>query len=422
MRSGLWISTGILLASAASTAPAQGPAKRGRLVMHEWGTFTTLSNAEGASLEYRPAVGAGLPEFVFDLGRWVDAFGQHPPLMPRKEDLSAQVRMETPVMYFYSPDVQHVRVKVDFPRGLLTEFYPPPRTVTPAGGTAGPQRIAGGSLDWGTVELIPPDLLSAVSTHEPLNHRPALPAVPPGDPYAHARDVKANFVRVLLPDRGFLEKFLFYRGVGNFRLPITAKMDNEGVVRLSSPGMQPLSSVFLMSDECCGRVDVRFVEHRNVRGEVALKLPEKTRTTYELADAVARALTEAGLYELEARAMVKTWQEQWFETPGTRLFYIVPRDITDALLPVTIEPQPDEVVRVLVARVELSSPAVDAEIERLVGLFISGTTEERADAAAKLAGRQPFSQAALLEAARREHNADTRKRIETLLASWRDGC
>lgn len=419
MRKVVGIGLGLLLAVVA--AQAQEQAKRGRLVMHEWGTFTTLADGDGASLEYRPAVGAGLPEFVFNLSRWVELFGEHPPLLLQKDDLAAQVRMETPVMYFYSPDVQRVRVKVDFPKGLLTEYYPPPRSIAPAS-AAGPQPIAGGALDWGMVELVPPDLVSSVPTHESLNHRPSLPAVNAGDPYMHARDVKSNFVRVLFPDRGFMEKFLFYRGVGNFRLPITAKMDNEGVVRLSNPGMQPLSSVFLMADQCCGRTDIRFVEQRNVRGETTLSLPERTRTTYELGDAMARALTEAGLYELEARAMVKTWQEQWFETPGVRLFYIVPREITDQLLPVTIEPRPDEVVRVLVARVELSSPAVDAEIERLVKQFIGGTPEERSAAASGLTGRQPFSQAGLLAALKREQNEEARKRIEDLLALWRGGC
>jgi hypothetical protein len=34
---------------------------------------------------------------------------------------------------------------------------------------------------------------------------------------------------------------------------------------------------------------------------------------------MVRALVDQGLYEKEARAMVNTWQDQWFAEEGTRV-------------------------------------------------------------------------------------------------------
>jgi hypothetical protein len=61
----------------------------------------------------------------------------------------------------------------------------------------------------------------------------------------------------------------------------------------------------------------------------------------------------------EARAMVETWRDTWF-APGTRLFYLVPRAMVDRVLPLDIDPQPLDVTRVFVGRIELSARANQA--------------------------------------------------------------
>jgi len=72
------------------------------------------------------------------------------------------------------------------------------------------------------------------------------------------------------------------------------------------------------------------------------------------------------LYEKEARAMVKTWRSSWFGEDGTRLFYMLPQPITDELIPLHIDPQPQEMVRVLVGRMEIMSPEDEQKIMELV--------------------------------------------------------
>jgi hypothetical protein len=46
-----------------------------------------------------------------------------------------------------------------------------------------------------------------------------------------------------------------------------------------------------------------------------------------------------------------------------RLFYVVPRKLTDQVLPLNIDPQPSELVRVLVGRTELITPEAQSRVE-----------------------------------------------------------
>src|SRR5215813_10977225 len=103
--------------------------QKDRLVAHEWGTFTSVSTADGAAQYWYPLIGPSeLPSFVY---RSAEASrGQCV-----KCDL-ALVRMETPVIYFYSDRNINASVKVGFPQGRITEWYPQ-------------ARVAGQSISWG---------------------------------------------------------------------------------------------------------------------------------------------------------------------------------------------------------------------------------------------------------------------------------
>jgi hypothetical protein len=56
--------------------------------------------------------------------------------------------------------------------------------------------------------------------------------------------------------------------------------------------------------------------------------------------------------EREAQAMIATWRSTWSE-PGLRVLYVVPRRLTDEVLPLAITPPPSALVRVLVGRTEV---------------------------------------------------------------------
>src|SRR5438093_629864 len=88
------------------------------LVVHEWGTFTSIAGKDGVALEWRPLNGASdLPKFVYTIQNHDEGLRHEP-----KANLTAAVRMETPVLYFYSASETDVSVKVDFPKGKITEW------------------------------------------------------------------------------------------------------------------------------------------------------------------------------------------------------------------------------------------------------------------------------------------------------------
>ena len=70
------------------------------LVVHEWGTFTSIAGKDGIALEWRPLNGPpDLPKFVHTIQKEGEGLRQGRVLS--KGELTASVRMETPVLYFY---------------------------------------------------------------------------------------------------------------------------------------------------------------------------------------------------------------------------------------------------------------------------------------------------------------------------------
>ena len=77
---------------------------------------------------------------------------------------------------------------------------------------------------------------------------------------------------------------------------------------------------------------------------------------------ILSALMDQGLYPDEARAMLDTWRDSWFEE-GSRLLYIVPPSFVNRVLPLTISPAPSETTRVFVGRLELVTGKTRSAIE-----------------------------------------------------------
>ncbi len=104
----------VILAAATLVAADLHSVQPGDLTVHEWGTFTSVAGEDGSAIDW-DALGcqSDLPRFVNDHG-----------YRGFKFRLRGTVRMETPVMYFYSPRELDAHVKVAFPQGLITEWYP----------------------------------------------------------------------------------------------------------------------------------------------------------------------------------------------------------------------------------------------------------------------------------------------------------
>jgi hypothetical protein len=400
----------LVLLAGASLARGEPPSEgKDRLVVHEWGTFTSVSGAEGVALEWRPLAGPDdLPGFVHSRTAQSSdeglRFGEvcrachHSPKAcgpgctpgvgrcRRKSCVRSTVRMETPVIYFYSGRERRLRVKVDFPEGQITEWYPQALSVNKG-------------IDWGHV-LLRPGLKATFPRESGKSH------------YYPAREVDAVPVQVCgtaNKRRPALERFLFYRGVGNFDLPLSARL-HGAELEVGNFGPQALGTLIVF-ERRGDQVGVRVIEPRTKDGlrfrhtrRVArpLTTPEHS---FPLAPGTAKMhkvfvslLVKQGLYAKEAHAMYETWKDHWFEE-GLRVFYVVPRQRTDELLPLSIEPRPDELVRVLVGRLELITPALRERVRKLVDGLTGKCPDQRKEAAAQLEREGRFAEPVLSELA-----------------------
>ena len=379
------------------------------LVVHEWGTFTAVAGSDGASLDWRPLAGADdLPSFVYQIGGAARGLrnggspcgcgtcapeGDGPECRECfhrncacKKCIVATVRMETPVLYFYSPKEITARVRVDFPRGRITEWYPKARGV-------------GTGIDWGTITVLP-------------GHEAAFPTEPSESHYYPARETSSAPVRICEQDGVEYEKFLFYRGTGTFDLPLEARLDGDRV-RIRRIGKDSVDPVILFENRA-GKIGYRVSGDAN--GEAILDLPDSERGVEELCRELTKVLLRHGLYPEEAQAMIRTWTDSWFEE-GLRIFYVVPRPLTDEILPLTIEPAPSGLERVLVGRVELITPEMERDVLDYVRKLGDDSLESREEASALLRRYGRFAEAVLRNALPRVADPEIRARIDSILGA-----
>ncbi len=362
--------------SAAQAAPAAN-ASLGALIVHEWGTFTNFSGADGVQLEFRPHVANELPEFVYDRYRQA----QSP--FTNKGSRRARLRMETPVTYFYTDLPREVSVNVRFPQGLLTEFYPPVRGFGPGYLSGQPVELRDSFLDWGKLKLIPQSEFSHLRLPIYQATRAAsLPEVSGDDHYGYARETDSAVIETSdqFGVRHF-EKFLFYRGLGKLKLPVTLSAHGDDRFTVSNSAADAMGVLLLIQ---INDGLIRFAQVDTLAGHarVDMKLPTDDITIETLSEAMRRALVATGLYDREALAMVKTWRSSWFGEDGTRLLYLVPRRLTDEVLPLTVSPAPDETVRVLVGRIEMMTPQREQHLRSTItalGTCVSSSAEPLCD-------------------------------------------
>ena len=318
------------------------------LTAHEWGTFTSIASRNGEAVEWSTLNGSA------DLPRFVD----HINSAQFKAGLRGTVRMETPVLYFYSPHETSVSVKATFSKGLLTEWYPQashvepnPKNVLAVKGLY--RRRGSGSIAWDSV---------TVSPNLATFPRGSLPGDGEDNQYYAARETSAAPLVVKTSAGDQQEKFLFYRGVSSCSIPISATVTSQGQLQIRNLAQQEIPNVILFErrgDKLGYRVG------GGLQSEMTLDPPELTATFDSLSRDLQDTLTRQGLYPDEARAMIETWRQSWFEE-GSRLFYIVPGDFLNAILPLTINPVPAQTVRVFVGRLELVTPATKQAMGKIL--------------------------------------------------------
>jgi len=310
------------------------------LTVHEWGTFTSIAGEKGQAAEWSPLTGStDLPEFV-----------EHFRNAGFKLGLRGTVRMETPVLYFYDSREETVSVNVRFAKGVITEWYPQASRVEPTAALYDASlngKQPDGTISWDAV-TVAPGLRADFRAENQESH------------YYEARQTASTPVFVRTPHGVQREKFLFYRGVGNFAVPVAAQLANGGQVLIENRGEEEIPGVILF--ERRGE-KVGFRIGGAVKDRAILEPPVLTETVDSLGRDLEGLLVLRGLYQDEAHAMVETWRNSWFEE-GSRLLYLVPSGFLSAVLPLAIRPAPVETARVFVGRLELVTPATEQTVER----------------------------------------------------------
>jgi hypothetical protein len=311
------------------------------LITHEWGTLTSVAGKDGEPVRWQALLGpADLPCFVDRLRELSPKFSP------------AYVRMETPVLYFYSPRPVTISIGVNFPHGWITEWYPRATSVAPKypGFPVPPQTkedktlqvYGGGEIRWDGVQVLPgPDL--------------GYPQGKGDSTYYAARNTDSAPLRIVEQQ----EKLIFYRGIGDFQVPVRPAFAADGALEIRNAGSEAIPLAILFENRG-GRVGYRRAT--GIQDAVRLPMPDLTGDLASLRNDLVQDLVEFGLYRAEAEAMLETWSDSWFEE-GARVMYIVPRPFVDGFLPLEVEPAPTNVARVFVGRVELLSPWMRRQIE-----------------------------------------------------------
>lgn len=356
-----------------------------RLKVHEWGTFTSFQNELGEGLRRINTDDEPVPAFVHQMGKtklfaptdlFRDSYNDSKAKGIRSADPRVTMRLETPVVYFHlPPDTQSMTldVAVDFRRGLLTQFFPNATALVdgkPLPKIGIPDKpYSAGSLRWSSVRV--GEAGSMPETTDPVWLAP--------------RQVSAAPVTV----GNESEKYLFYRGVGDLPAPLKVIRHPDQVleIRMNSADLKQLVAQNPATPSLADRatwdalrtngllwlVDVR------PNGTVAFRTlclngstdgsPDtlmyasasfqdqeySTEKLDKLKGLMQQALEEAGLFHDEAYALLKTWELSYFQSPGQRLFFMVPRSWTEAVMPMKLS-VPAEITRVMVGRIELVTP------------------------------------------------------------------
>lgn len=411
-----------------SVATDQGP-----LIVHEWGTFLSVQGSNGVTLGGMVDSEEVLPSFVEERG------------LASWQRSHIFCKMETPVTYFYTDRPRDVQVRVDMPQGILTHWFPNVCHYGPDLTAKGAAAV-GGYLDWCSIHLIPenhPQLktpnptatfalkngrvysglvesenatqvrlvtgpysllpISKEQIDERRIHQSSLPALKPVDPeqtWRFARQTDSALVRKTTYNAKRelefqFEKFLFYRGLGTFLPPLEIHAlqngDHDLTLRLHNQGALPLRAVFAIqvqnqTIQWAPLEDLAAHGTQVVAAHAILPPPLPLDAGVPQAKrAVAGALVGMGLYAKEADAMVNTWEQSYFRSEGLRVLYGLPRQTVDQLIPIQINPAPEQLVRVMVGRLEVLTPLREQQIAKFVADLGAQDARTRDAASAGLA-------------------------------------
>lgn len=352
-----------------------GGATAADLVVHEWGTITTIHDAAGT-----PATGLNrideadvLPNFVHryepETTRQPSRMLGKSPRVPGRPDVT--MRLETPVIYFHPPPnktYDHpIDITVRFRGGVINEFYPnADASVALDVERVQDKQEAGVIKEWNG-DVLNNFVVGTLQWKGLRLHDTVVAPLTRSEIWLAPREV--NSVSVFSAAAGEGEQYLFYRGVAHLDALLQTTL-TRGQIKLSAPAQltwldapATVPNLWLADVRADGLIAFRERAAVTLRKEVAGKELARIKRfsagdytgagAAQLRASLKKALLAQGLFADEAEAMLNTWKASYFQKAGLRVFYIVPRAWTDYFLPLELS-VPARVNRVLVGRIDLN--------------------------------------------------------------------
>jgi hypothetical protein len=344
-------------------------------IVHEWGTFTTLHGSDGKRIGGLQIEEEVLPSFVHQHGKIATnelpvKAGKLPvygskigylksTAIPGVDDYqvlgngigvkNVNVKMETPVLYFYSEKKMNVEVQVDFPRGTISQWYPQR--------TSGEELVANSQYDFRD------NFNGSINWKATVLERGSERSLTPNknlesNTWIAPRATKANKVTA----NGEVENFLFYRGMANFDIPISTHFNSFTELQLQNHGNDEIPFMLVYEKKKDGTTNYWWTGKMKHRQSKKIDLALKPSGSKEMLSEFEDALVAEGLYKDEAKAMLSTWKHSYFQKPGLRAFWIVPEKEIDRILPISVMPRPAEMKRVFVGRCDILKPEFELAI------------------------------------------------------------
>jgi hypothetical protein len=194
------------------------------------------------------------------------------------------------------------------------------------------------------------------------------------------REVKADDVYVRAGEQYVAcerEKFVYYDGL----LPrgkwaeITFEKDSVALANLAK---HPLYDLTVVDRRKAGHIRIARVAKLEAGAKVAeleFKGADAKGWPASSLDTLVGQLKEAGLFGDEAKSLADLWKEELFLTPGVTLFYRLPQEEYERLLPLKMKPKPEKLVRVGLVQ----HPHCEPDLAERVAAFVNDLSNEDFD-------------------------------------------
>jgi hypothetical protein len=398
---------------------------------HEWGTFTSVVGSDGKLIEGLHHEEEVLPIFVYDLSKVEDIVGStntsaslvgvppRPPMtrgffpesmnqmpIPTFTERITQ-KMETPVIYFYTKKEIDVNVRVDFPNGVISQWYPKISKVNPS------VEAKNGYATWDVKVL--------------KDKKGLLPLTSGNSIWNPSREVESNLVKVNEEQ----EKLIFYRGLGDFETKLEIK-EIDGRLSLTNNSNQDIHGITILNhrsenNNLLGHIEIlkansttKFLTHGKTM--VMKNIGNYDEYLKAAKSVLVKDLILSGLFEDESKAMVNTWEGGYFQTKGLRVLYVLPREWTEEILPLKFNPAPENLVRTLVGRVEVLTKADELKILEFVKTDIKENKVSIFDVNGRLMdGLGHFPEPKLRRALELDISNDLKLKVKKLIRTMNQG-